>query len=960
MWGSQCPRIFRYSGFVLLAGMLVCAALLHAQTNAGSLYGRVSDAQGRAVAGAIITVRSTDLASARTAVADAGGRFELAGLVPGAYTVEARAGELLLRHAVRLNIGLGSSTQVDVRLDVATLRQTARVRARGATSEGNTVAPPINRSEPSVSNFFPGIVVTYLPNRDRDISQFAQLSANAHESSDGDGVIVDGQRATALVTEVDGADLSSPLFGGVQDAENRSFLLPQTVIREFQMVSSGAAADVDRTNAGLVNVATKEGSNKFHGEAFYTGRPATLSSADAFGHSLDNFQSTYGGSFGGPVRKDRSFFYAGYEQDFLHLPTYAEFAPQASNLSIPGTLSAMQGQIVEHNTPLALFGRLDQVLNAANTLNLELAGNRIRASNLGDGLSRSLAVQSNSSSLGGQSIFGRAGLATVLDARTINQALIAWSSDHRATTPNSTAPEMFVNGFGILGGDALGPHLYTSQHLQLADSLSISRGPSLFTLGASFHHQPAYEEREENLNGRFDYNSLADYLNNHPRRFQQTFIIGDTRYRGTIHELGLSANARLELRRDLTLTAGLRWDAQWNPQPPSPNPAITQTQKIPNDLLQWQPRLGLAWNPLAKTVVRLSSGIYAAPTPATFFHRVIADNGLETVAADSYFDPQLLALTDAFSPSPHALPAVPAGLSTPSALVEGIAPGFRNPDSFQASASVDQELLPKLTLRSGYLYASTWNLQQAIDENLYAPTFNEAGVPVFPTVRPIAGVGRLLVNQPTAHSSYDSLTVSAISQISRRSQLTANYTLSQTHDNNSNLGPYGIASTLNPFDPAADKSYSNLDIRHVFNVNAIFNLPVGFKLNPLLLAHSAPPYTGIVGFDTQNDANDFNDRAIVNGKETTRNSFREPAFADLDLRVVKDFTLKGEGHHLDLFMDVFNLLGASNRNFGSEQVSFYGTPAAPVYSAGQALFAPGASRIGGPWEIQFTARLVAF
>jgi hypothetical protein len=143
-------------------------------------------------------------------------------------------------------------------------------------------------------------------------------------------------------------------------------------------------------------------------------------------------------------------------------------------------------------------------------------------------------------------------------------------------------------------------------------------------------------------------------------------------------------------------------------------------------------------------------------------------------------------------------------------------------------------------------------------------------------------------------------------------------------------------------------------------VNAIFNLPVGFKLNPLLLAHSAPPYTGIVGFDTQNDANDFNDRAIVNGKETTRNNFREPAFADLDLRVVKDFTLKGEGHHLDLFMDVFNLLGASNRNFGSEQVSFYGTPAAPVYSAGQALFAPGASRIGGPREIQFTARLVAF
>ena len=78
------------------------------------------------------------------------------------------------------------------------------------------------------------------------------------------------------------------------------------------------------------------------------------------------------------------------------------------------------------------------------------------------------------------------------------------------------------------------------------------------------------------------------------------------------------------------------------------------------------------------------------------------------------------------------------------------------------------------------------------------------------------------------------------------------------------------------------------------------------------------PYTPVIGFDTQNDGNDWNDRAIVNNKVVARNSARQPAFFNLDLRFVKDFALRGEGRHLDLFMDIFNITGAGNRNFGPE------------------------------------------
>jgi hypothetical protein len=945
---------------VFLLAVLACAFRMGAQTSTGSVYGKVSDPQGLAVVGASVTVRSTDLTSARVTKTDATGSFAFAGLVPGAYTVEAEKKPLRLRRPVRLTISLGSSTQLAIKLDVAQVKQSTTVTAGGRTAEGNTLAPPINTTEASVSTFLAGQTVTYLPLRDRDISQFDQLATNTHEDADDTGVSVDGQRGDALITQLDDVAMNSPLLGGVRGAEQHGFLVPQTAVREFQIVSSGVGAEVGNTSAGLINIATKEGTNKYRGEQFYTARPATLSSADAFGHSLDNFQSVFGGSFGGPVRKDHSFFYVGYEQNFLHLPTYFAFAPQAAGVTVPMILSAQQTEIDERDTPIAVSGRYDQIVNARNTLNVEVVANRIRLKNQGDGSSRTLANPAFASSVSGQSFFTRAGLTTILTPRTVNQAVFSWSEDHRGQTPNSTASELFINGFGVLGGDANGPRLYTSQAYQMIDSVSIVRGKRLFAVGGHFDVDPAYEQREANLYGRFDYNSLTNYLNNQPRRFQQTFVIGaPPRYSGDEREAGVYATAHVELRDKLTLTAGLLWAGEWNPQPTHPNAAIAQTQRVPNDLTGWQPRLGFAWSPLKKTVVRASAGLYTATTPATFFHRTFADSGTQTVVADSSFDPQLLAVVGALG-FPHGLAVAPPGLTTPEAYVAGVSSSFRNPHSLQGSFSVDQTVSPKLTLRAGYLHEETWRLEQRLDDNLAAPTGVVAGLPVFAAARPLAGVGRLMVEHSSAHSTYSGLSLTAISQVTRRSSLTANYTVSQTHDDASGSGPYGIDSALSPYNLRLERGYSSLDLRSTLNVSAIFNLPYGLKVNPLLLAHSGAPYTALVGFDQQNDANDWNDRAVVNGVVTARNQFRQPAFVDTDLRLVKDFTLPGEGHHLDLFMDVFNVVGTSNFNFGPEQISLYGSASSPVYSAGQALYAPGSSQPGGPRTFQFTARLVGF
>ena len=940
--------------------LLVYSVAMAAQSAAsrGTISGIVTDPQGNVIVGAQVTVRNTDFTSTRTLVTSEQGAFSAAMLTPGPYTVEVKAAGFALKKPARVTLGVGSSVQIAVRMEVAAVSHDVTVTAHGPTVEGNTVAPAVNKEAPEVSNTLAGLTVTYLPNRDRDFSQFGQLAAGAQPSPNSSGVVIDGQRANSMAVAVDGADFTDPLQGGPRGAQDGSFFFPQTVVREFQIVHAGATAQVGATNAGFINIATKEGSNKYHGEAFYIGRPSAFTSNDAFGHSLDNTQNEFGGSIGGPVKRNRSFFYIGAEQDYLDIPYWTQFQPQAPGVAVPPALTILQQQVVGKSDPTAVFARADFLLNPANTFNLEFNFNRVHATNVDDGSTRSTATLDNGAQLTGDSYWIHGNLTTVIGTQKVNQLLAQWAQDQRSLTPNSDAPEMVINGFGVLGGTSLANDSYTSNINRFNDDFAITRGGFVLHVGGGFGYNPAQQRHEANLNGRFDFDSLADFLANDPRRFQQTFVVGDGLYQGSVRNFGLYADAKIPLGKMLTLTAGLRWDAQWNPQPIHPNAAIPSTTYIPNDVNQWQPRLGLAWDPAQNTVLRASAGLYDAPTPAMYFQRVFTDNGLNTVIADSYYDPHVLPL--AATPLPHSFATPPTGLETPAALVVGIAPNFRNPRSFQAAASLEQQFTPKISVSAGYVHNSTWDLQQLLNLNLNTPTYDAEGMPIFPAARPDPSVGQLLVNESSAHSSYDGMLLTANLQLPKRSQIVANYTLSRAVDNNSNLGPFSLMSTLNPFNPSADRSYSDFDVRNSFNLSAITNLPLGFKFNPILIARSGLPYTPVIGFDTQLDGNDWNDRAIGGGKVVERNSARQPWFFDLDIRFVKDFKLPGEGRHLDLFMDVFNLTGNGNRNFGPEAISVFGSPASPVFSAGQALYAPDTNHIGSARQIQFTVRVTAF
>ena len=942
------------SAVAVLAAFTMAPAAASAQTAAatGSIGGEVLDPQERLVTSAQISVHSVDQAFTRAAQTDAAGRFLVAALPPGNYTISVKAAGFEMRRPARVVLNLDTRVRLTLKLGIAAVQQRSTVTAGGPTQEGNTVPQQTNTQESALTSSLAGLTLTYLPSRSRDLTQVTEYTPGVVQLNLSQDWVVAGQRPGSASGTVDGAAFKDLFDGGLRGAANGLPFFPQTAVREVEIVEAGASADVGSTGAGFLNVSTKSGTNKRRGEAFYIGRPSTLSGADAFGHSLHNQQHLFGGSMGGPIHRDRSFFYAGVEQDILDLSTFTQFAPQ--RIALPSSLDRRQGEVVGRAFSTALFGRVDTVLTPHHLLTAEFNYNHLSASDQGNGSSRILATRDNLVGLHGDSVWLRAGLTSSFGSALVNQALAQWSRDARRLSANSTAPASVINGFGTLGGNSLDPQNTIAQRREITDDLTLTRSSTVLQAGATFTDAPAFQDRVENRNGRYDYTSLDSFLAGRPRRFQQTLVTGSGTYDEPIRILGLYALAKVPLLPSLTLSAGLRWDGQWNPQP-NANATASQSRFIPNDLTQWQPRLGLAWNPGKRTTLRAASGLLDAPTPGSFFQPVFTRNGFNTASIDSYVNPGILSLVN----GSNALGAQPAG-SSGNAVLYGVDPGFRNPRSLQTTLGVQQQLSSATQVSLSYLHASTWKLDRIYDRNVAPPTVDATGNPIFLAARPNPSIGRLLINEASAHSRYDGLLVTANTRLSQRSFITANYTYAKSRDDDSTSDPYGRQSALNPFSPAGERAPSAFDLRHNLNINAILNLPLGFKANPLFLAMSGLPYTPIVGFDRQGDGNDFNDRALLNGSVAARNSLRQPALYNLDLRFVKDFTLPGEGHHLDLFLDVFNLTGAANRNFGRDGVSVYGSAEAPVFSAAQPLFTPIATMFGSPRQVQFTARLVGF
>jgi hypothetical protein len=254
------------------------------------------------------------------------------------------------------------------------------------------------------------------------------------------------------------------------------------------------------------------------------------------------------------------------------------------------------------------------------------------------------------------------------------------------------------------------------------------------------------------------------------------------------------------------------------------------------------------------------------------------------------------------------------------------------------------------------LYNRTTNLHRMADRNLFPPTYDATGMPIFPRTRPNPAIGILQINESTAKSRYHALLAGLRRRLSERASVEASYTFAVNKDDDSNERDFSRNLVLDPFNYENQWAYSKQDIRHSLVVSGVVQLPLGVTFGSILQARSGLPYTAVIGTDVQNDGNTANDRAIINGRVVPRNSFRQPSFFNWDMRLLKELAL-GSRARMTLSLEAFNITGAANKNFGPDQESVYGTPASPNANFGIPFEAPSSARFGGARQAQLGLRM---
>lgn len=1001
-------------GLIAIISISCLTALAQSESGRASLEGTVVDSNGDVIQGALVEVRNIETGVVRTLTTGSNGRFVATVMTVGTYSVKAAANGFS-DTTIRAVLTVGETTAVEIRLlpqgaeEVVTVTDDLGVIDTEEASSGSSVDQRAIRD---------------LPVRGRNYTELVQLSPAVVQEGDRSGLVIAGQRSINSNVALDGADFNDSLQGNQRGGNESVFFFPQTAIREFQVVRAGATAEVGRTNAGFVNAVTKSGSNDVCGEVFYFNRNSKLTSPDAYGNDGENNQNLFGGSVGGPIVKDKAFFFFGLEKNFLRIPIFVQFT-RPGGIVLPAEIAAYEGEMIGSNDPISLFGRVDVNLNSNNTLDLQYTHSRFTGDNfsaLDEGVT--LTDRVNDIYRTGRSHGFKTSLVSVLSSSVVNELRAQVATDDRLEESNYAGPEIRIDDIGLpgssnarFGGNGSRPRIFETLRYQFSNNLSWNVGDHRLKIGFDSNFNRFNAQRVPDIAGVYRFQgsggatSIDNYVNNIARRLEQTLIIEPGREiaRGWQKEYALFIQDKVKLASNFTLSAGLRWEGLDNPTPPYPNPAYAFTQSIPDDLGQWQPRLGMSWDIDGKgnSVLRISSGIYTARTPSVLFMRPFVENGMihRTIRVDERSGGQCryspTATNCLLRPNPDGSTGSNYVVSYPNLLspgdiglaeaerqrIFGFDENFRNPSSFQVSALWEQKIGKDLVLSAGFLRNSTWNLQRRLNRNLAPPIsedhedypveFIGSGYPVFldfPDGRLDPSVAWISINESSAHSDYNAMTISLNRRFANRFSFTANYTLSRTRDDDSNERNFSQEPALNPYDLKEMAAYSKQDVRHNFNATGIFDLGYGFTLSSLLTTRSGFPYTAVFGDDFNGDGNEDNDRAIVDGKLVSRNSFRQPNFFNLDLRLLKDFRF-GENYRLAFSAEVFNVFRNKNKAFGADAISVFCTSNIdnaganpygynitcpedmyPSKEAGVAFTAPNTNRFGGPRQLQLGVR----
>jgi hypothetical protein len=930
---------------LLLAALLLLApgardASAQQTVTAATLAGRVEDASGAALPGVSLTAASSDTGRRLTCVSDEEGRYRFSNLAVGGYVLAAeKPGFASL--SVRLTVTVGQALELPLRLSPAGLAESVTVTS--------AVAPVVETARTQVAETVVAGEIENLPLNGRNYLDLAALAPGVSRTNPvanqrfpetsavaGTGLSITGQRFTNNGFVVDG------LSSNDDAADLAGTFYSQEVIREFEVITSGGIAEFGRASGGVVNIVTQSGTNDFRGRVYGFLRNRRLDARGPLSPAKDPFtQAQYGASFGGPLRRDRTFFFSNFEQTRLNNAAVITITPDNAaavnawldRAGYAGARVSTGAVPTGFDTTNFLF-RLDHSAGGSHQLaaryNLYDLDS-LNARNVGglNAVSRGTALSDRDQTL-------TASVVSALSARSLNEARVQYTRSRLAAPVNDEAgPAVNISGVASLGTATFSPTARALDTFEALDNVSAQRGPHSLKFGADFLLNRARIVFPGALQGVYTFSSLQNFQAGRYATFQQAF--GEASQFQSNPNVGLFAQDEWKPRHDLTVNLGLRYDAQFLPAP------------IETDANNFAPRAGLAYSPDflgrgRKTVVRASYGVYFDRLPLRATSNALQRDG-------SKYRVAVLPYGAAGAPAfPSTLGAFPAGLLV---SVTTIDPRVRSAYSQQASLQVERELSGAMSLSVGYLRTRGEHI--LLSRNVNAPRLSAAEA----AARGVANLGRpdprfanVSRYESSGDSYYDGMVVSFRRRFGRRATARVSYTLSKASDD---VGGAFFFSPQDNENLRDERGPADNDQRHRLSLSGSFDAPPagggdpfvkralsGFRLSYVFQYASPLPFNVLTGNDRNGDTN-VNDRPAGLGRNTGR-GFDSAA---LDLRLSRRWGF-GERAGFELIAEGFNVLNRANLQLPN---NVYGTGALPLPTFGLPTAAD------NPRQIQLGLRL---
>ncbi|MDX6443245.1 MAG: hypothetical protein QOH71_319 [Blastocatellia bacterium] len=304
---SSFTRCVKGLGMSLLV-ILVIIPFVSAQTQitTGTIQGTVADTNGAIVPGANVEIKNLDTNLTRTLTTDEGGRFVALGLPPGPYSVTVSKQGFATAVAEKINLTIGQALNLPVAMKISQVEERVTI----------TATPTVDTVKTESSTTLDETTVSTTPILGRKFEDLLTLTPGVSvvQGPDGDEITFAGQRGVFNNVSLDGGDYNNGFFGEQLGGQRAAIDIPLDAVKEFQVVATGAPAEFGRTAGGIINVIPKSGTNQVHGSLFFFQRLEALTAHTSDGKPLKDFRrEQFGGTVGGPIRKDKAFYFLSFE-----------------------------------------------------------------------------------------------------------------------------------------------------------------------------------------------------------------------------------------------------------------------------------------------------------------------------------------------------------------------------------------------------------------------------------------------------------------------------------------------------------------------------------------------------------------------------------------------------------------------------------------------------------------------